>query len=139
MLKDVPEYRDHVDFYEIIERFQYQSHNKCTPYLRPKAAMLLHELEKIMLAQSNTRHRLQALRQRVKYDQITLERVKVATSQAKAQAIVCVILYLGLIVYIANTRSSFFKSIWFVISLLLFFLGLFLMQRLSQLAIRVKI
>jgi len=139
MLKDVPEYRNHIDFREIIERFQYQSQNEVSTYLQPEAVKILNELEKILIAKVNMSSRLRALRYRVKSEQTTLERVKLATSTAKAQTIVCTILYLGFIIYTANSRSSFFTSVWFLASLVLFFLGLVVIQRLSQLALRIKI
>lgn len=138
-LDEISEYKKQIDLREIIESFKYQYEVKESTHLMPEARYLLGELKKIDSSNFNVKLKTEALRNRLKSEQLTLSRVKVATSQARAQTGVCIFLYLGLILYTANSRSSFFSSLWFTFSVGLFLCGLALMSYLSRSAIKVDL
>jgi Flp pilus assembly protein TadB len=138
-LEEFSEYHSQVDLNEIIQSFKYQYEAKPLVFMSSQAQDLLKELQRIESSHLNTRTKLEALRNRIFSEQKIFLKVHIATSQAKAQGLVCSFLYVGMIIFSIITRSRFFESPLFYLSVLLFISGLILMRRLSLWAIKVKL
>jgi len=138
-LKRVAFYQKNIDFCEIIEAFNYQASDDQTLYLSRQGQQLLNQLQKINSSNLNNLNKVQALRHRCRSEQVLSDKLQVATAQAKAQSLVCIFLYIGLIFYTAASRSSFFLTIWFALSAFLIISGLTLMSYISKKSLEVNL
>jgi Flp pilus assembly protein TadB len=138
-LKLIKDYENNIDLCEIIEAFSYQTQTQQNSCLCESGRHLLMELQKIYSSNLNVLLKVQALRTRYRSEQVLDEKIQVAISQSKAQAMVCVFLYLGLLGYTAASRSSFLLTIWFMVSIGLMLTGLLIMKQMSASAMRVKL
>ena len=136
-LKIHPHFANQFDFSEIISAFEFLAGSPTLKNLLPEAQRMYWQLVQIHESNFNVLPKIQALRARLKADQVAMEKVNIASAQVKGQLMVAASLYMGLLIYIWIDYPDFILSGWFVVSLFLFGLGIYIIQLMTKKAMKV--
>lgn len=120
-----------LDYQELVAALEYEKVGRRDIVMTPAARNLESELREIMTSNNRIIDKMINLRDHYQRDALFKKKIEVATSQAKAQILVCFVLYIFLVLMVGYSDTSFLSHPLFMSSIFLFSMGIIITKLLT--------